>query len=182
MKNIETNTNTARKLTLEEIEALPFASVIWMSSTDNDHGVIWHWKSPVVVGAPGKYGVLVGGDEDSIIFREISEKTFADPTETYWTQEPDDAQIPGITADEYNADPDAGKIRHVQIVQLAEAITGRKVTFRRICELTGIDLQEFMAKMNGKQDFTGGELAAIARALGTTVDEIFFPEKATAQI
>ena len=178
MKNIQKNVftdnaiSTARSLTLEEIENLPFASVIWMSCTNNDNGVIWHWKRPVVVGAAGRYGAVMGGVEGGIIYREIDEGMLSDPTETYWTQEPDNSQLPGITEEEYNADPNEEKIVYVQI---AEAITSRKVTFRRICEQTGIDLREFMAKMNGKKGFTCREILAIAHALGTTVDELLFP-------
>ena len=173
-KNVSANSNitTARSLTLEEIEDLPFASVVWMCCTHNDNGVIWHWKKPVVVGAAGRYGAVMGGDEDGIIIRKIDEDMLADQSETYWTQEPDDSQVPGITEEEYNADPNE---ENIVCVQLAEAITGRKVTFRRICEQTGIDLREFMAKMNGKKGFTCRELLAIAHALGTTVDELFFP-------
>lgn len=167
----EVNTPPApRKLTLEEIEALPFASVIWISSTDNDNGVIWHWKSPVVVGAPGRYGVLVGGAESSIIYREISEKTFADPSETYWTQEPDDSQIQGITEAEYNHGPDAGHIIHQK---LAEAITGRKLTFTRFCEQVGLDFDSFWSMMTGKRDPAASELLKIAESLNTTVDDLF---------
>lgn len=177
MKNIQKNVftdnaiSTARPLTLKEIEDLPFASVIWMSCTNNDDGVIWHWKRPVVVGAPGRYGAVMGGDEGGIIIRDIDEEMLADSSETYWTQEPDDSQVPGITEAEFNADPE----EKIVYVKLAEAITGRKMTFRRICEQTGIDLQDFMEKMSGNRDFTCGELGAIARALDTTVDEIFSP-------
>lgn len=167
---------TARKLTIEEIKALPFASIIWYSNVSNDNGVVWHWKTPVVVYCPGDEGWL-GGDAfgGGVIEKSIDDDMFSNPNDSYWNSEPTDDQLPGITKDEYN-ELWNGDEEDITMPKLAEAITGRKITFEKICNLTGIDFGHFTDAMTGKEDFTCGELATIARELNTTVDEIFFKQ------
>ena len=166
----------ARKLTIEEIKALPFASVIWFSNVTNDNGVIWHWKIPVVIVDPGEYGLLVGPDEGGIFDAKINDNMLDNPNCSYWTIEPDNDMLPGITKEEYNNTPDPFPDRII-FPQLAEAITSRKITFEKICNQTGIAFVHFVDAMTGKEDFTCGELATIARELDTTVDEILFSQE-----
>ncbi len=176
MENKE-KTATARKLTLEEIEALPFASVIWMSSTNNDNGVIWTWKLPVVIGCPGTYGIIVGGNDDGIFERYIDEHLFDAPGLCFWDSEPDDSQIPGITEEEYNATPD--EYEDIVFTKLTAEITTRGITFDRFCKHIGMSKKRFMDKVTGKKEFMQPELVSIRCALNLTDDEtrdIFFPE------
>ena len=163
----------ARKLTLKEIETLPFASVIWYSGVSNDNGVVWHWKLPVVVYATGKDGRL-GGDAFAGIFeKDISADLFNNPNDAYWDKEPDDEQLAGITTDEYNELIPGHDDEEIVCPKLAEIITGRKMTFKGFCDQNGYDLSEFIEKIVGNKAFTCGELASIAVALHTTVDKIF---------
>lgn len=165
----------ARKLTLEEIKSLPFASVIWCAYVTNDSGVIWHTKMPVVIVSPGEDGLLAGADEAGIYEVNVNDNMLDYPRDSFWTLEPDDAMLPGITREEYNEIP--GELEKIVCPKLAEAITSRKITFEKICDQAGIDFGHFVNAMTGKEDFTCGELASIARKLNTTVDEIFFNQE-----
>jgi len=43
-----------------------------------------------------------------------------------------------------------------------------------LCKVTGLSESAFSLKINGHRDFTLPECARIARALGTTLDALFF--------
>ena len=175
-RKVDTMENTAKKLTLEEIKALPFASVIWHAYVTNDNGVIHHSKMQVVNVGSGNYGWLAASDEGGLYDEEITDNMLDDFNKSYWTLEPDDDMLPGITRKEFDELP-YGWPDYITCPKLAEAITSRKITFEKICNQTGIDFGHFVNAMTGKEDFTCGELARIARELNTTVDDIFFGQK-----
>ena len=47
------------------------------------------------------------------------------------------------------------------------------VTVKTLCEKTGINESSFYRKIAGKVEFTQGEIAKIAQALGMTKDDVF---------
>lgn len=176
MENKE-KTATARKLTLEEIEALPKGSVIWMSWYTGDEAVVWHDIVPVMVAVPGKDGLLIGGNRESSCDLDIDSDLFDRPYHEYWDSEPDDSQIPGITEEEYNATPD--ECEDIVFTKLTAEITARGITFDRFCKHIGMSKKRFMDKVTGKKEFMQPELVSIRCALNLTDDEtrdIFFPE------
>ena len=171
-------TTTARKLTLEEIEALPKASVIWLEmDMKDDNGICWHDVLPLLVCVPGKGGVLMGGDRDSFVDFDINDQLMNDPDNHFWSHEPSHDMLPGITRDEYNS------IHEKDFVfpMLVEAITNRKLTFDRFCELAELNISKFMDALTGKREFVLWEIATIRDTLKLTADQlrkIFFPEEA----
>ena len=168
----------ARKLTIEEIKALPFASVIWHSYVTNDNGVVWHSKLPVVIVMPGEWGHLAGSDEAGLFEADIHDNMFDGYYNAYWTMEPDDDMLPGITKEEYNNTPDIVP-DSIVYPQLAEAITSRKITFERLSDMTGIKTKRIADILTGKAEIVQLEIVAIRTALNLSDDEtmgIFFPE------
>ena len=174
MKNNEKT--TARKLTLEEIEALPKASVIWLEmDMKDDNGICWHDVLPLLVCVPGKGGVLMGGDRDSFVDFDINDQLMNDPDNHFWSHEPSHDMLPGITREERDSIP--GDEDFV-FPKLVEAITSRKLTFAKFCTLSGMDFSKFMDALNGKREFVQWEMVAIRTTLKLTADqttEIFFP-------
>lgn len=169
-------TTTARKLTLEEIEALPKASVIWLEmDMKDDNGICWHDVLPLLVCVPGKGGVLMGGDRDSFVDFDINDQLMNDPDNHFWSHEPSHDMLPGITRDECNSIHE----RDFVFPMLVEAITNRKLTFDRFCELAELNISKFMDALTGKREFMLHEIVAIRTALNLSDDEvrgIFFPE------
>lgn len=47
-------------------------------------------------------------------------------------------------------------------------------TQEQLCRVTGLSYSAFSLKINGHRDFTLPECARIAKALGTTLDALFF--------
>ena len=95
--------NAAKKLSLEEIKALPKASVVWMQiQYESDDGIKWYSLDPVMVCVPGENGFLIGGDMDCTIGRNIDDQLL-DKDTTIWNMEPDKSQMVGMTAAEYDA-------------------------------------------------------------------------------
>lgn len=47
-------------------------------------------------------------------------------------------------------------------------------TQEKLCKVTGLSGSAFSLKINGHRDFTLPECARIAKALGTTLDALFF--------
>ena len=93
---------TARKLTLDEIKALPKASVIWMENQYiTDEGIIWYSLDPMMVCVPGENGCLIGGDKHSHFDLDIDDHLLDDST--MWNMEPAKNQLVGISAAEYDA-------------------------------------------------------------------------------
>lgn len=172
-------TNIAKKLSLEEIEALPKASVIWRGYVFNsDEGIVWHSIEPLLVCVPGKDGVLMGGDKNSYVDLVINEHLFDDPTDTYWNQEPTDSQLPGITREEYDAFTEENRI---VFTGLASAITSKGMTFKGFCKQNGMNYNSFWNAITGNREFLQKEIVAIRTTLELSDDEareIFFPESA----
>lgn len=176
MKDIKKE--TAKKLTLKEIEALPKASVIWGSCiSKSDDGIVWNDVYPLLVAIPGESGRLIGADEDSIWDYHIKElKDWADVD--FWDKEPVKEQLSGISRYEYNQlsgrDDDL-----IKFPALATLITSRGISFDALCELTGLKLNSFWDALIGEREFELWEMAKIRSSLNLTNVETrnaFFPE------
>lgn len=171
---------TAKKLTLDEIKALPRGSVMWAEFNDRtDEGIVWYSLDPVMVCAPGENGCLIGGDKDSFIDRNIDDHLLDDFT--IWSSEPVKEQLSGITAKEYN---DLEGEEKIVFPELAAAITSRRYTFMSFCEAVNFNYQKFWNAITGKREFEQWEIVTIRTALNLKDDEvmkIFFPA-ALAQI
>lgn len=105
MKNTE---NTiAKKLTLEEIKALPKASVVWMAiHYISDDSIVFHTVDPVMVWRTSEGSGLIGCfEKGSYIDRCIDESLLSDPNLTIWDLEPADNQLEGISQEEYDKLP-----------------------------------------------------------------------------
>lgn len=171
-------TNTARKLTLDEIKALPRASVVWCAMrTVSDDGICWFSADPVLVGVAGEGGDLIGSNEAGIIYRVINDELF-DRDVSIWTSEPTPEQAHGITEKEYNAldDPNDDCIK---FSALATAITSRGMTLEAFSESIGIKSASFWKAITGKREFVKWEIVKIRVSLQLTDDEvmkIFFPD------
>ncbi len=178
--NEKKNTINARQLALEEIESLPRGSVIWMAYViESNDGIVWHSTYPVLVSVPGPGGLLLGGDYDGYIERTIDDTLMDDVS--FWTSEPTGNLMQGITGREYDSMKETELITNRK---LAAAITGRGMTFKTFCTMTGLDYRRFWNALTGKREFTQEEIVTIRTALELTdgeLMEIFFPE-AVAQI
>lgn len=174
-----TETNVAKKLTLEEIEALPKATVIWYAYVNtSDDGVMWHDADPVLICEPGEGGIIYGGDKDSFIDIDISAHMFDDPDVSFWDSEPNRTQLPGITRNEYNALPDPNDDLFT-FTSLVTAITSRGMTFEALSDVTGINVNRIYEVLSDQDEIVQWEMVAIRKALKLTDEEtkkIFFPE------
>ncbi len=171
------NMNTARKLSLEEIEAMPRGSVVWRSFyTKTDEGIIWHTADPMLVCLPGHGGYLLGADKDSYWEGDIDNSLMSAPDISYWNSEPADDQLRGITKEQYNAMTNEELIVNTK---LAAAITTRGVLFKELCSMTGMNFNHFWKALTGECEFVRSEIVTIRTVLDLTDDEvldIFFPE------
>ena len=169
---------TAKKLTLDEIKALPRGSVMWIEFNDRtDEGIVWYTLDPVIVCAAGENGCLIGGNKDSFIDRNIDDHLLDDLT--IWSSVPDKEQLSGITQKEY--DELVGEEKIV-FPELAAAITSRRYTFDAFCTFTGLDYTKFCNAITGSREFTQCEIVTIRSALNLTDEEvanIFFPATMT---
>lgn len=169
------NTN-AKKLTLKEIEAMPRGSVIWRGEVNSsDDGIIWHYADPAVICVAGPGGYLLGGCDAGTFDMDINEHLLDSPTLTFWDREPADEQLPGITRAEFDA---MDEPEMIVFPNLAMAITSRRMTLEKFCEIAGLAYQEFWYAITGKREFRQWEIVKIRVALNLTDDEvmeIFFP-------
>ena len=95
--------NAAKKMTLDEIKALPKASIVWLEvQYESDDGIKFYSLDPVMVCVPGEDGCLIGGDKHCFINRDIDDQLLDDAT-TIWSMEPDREQLEGMSAAEYDA-------------------------------------------------------------------------------
>lgn len=179
--------NTAKKLTLEEIIALPRGSVVWGSfENESDEGVVWHEVDPMMISVPGENGLLIGSDTYSVFERKIDNQLFHDPVVeaidpganiTIWDHEPARKQLRGISREEYDAMPD--ELEQIQFTRLAYVITNNGFTFEQISDMTGIKVKRLWNILTGKSEIVQCEIVALRRALDLTDDEtmaVFFPE------
>jgi hypothetical protein len=179
-RNVNTMENTAKKLTLEEIKALPRASVIWLVTYNcSDDGVVWHEVDPSLICVAGEGGVICGADNDSTWDFVINDDLFERPYKfEFWNYEPNREQLPGITGDEYNGLPNANDDL-IMLPELAAKITYKGFTFDRFCEQTGLNSKRFWKALIGKREFMQWEIVVIRSELNLSDDdvrEIFFPE------
>lgn len=167
--------NTAKKLTLDEIKALPRASVIWSSFVFNtDEGIQFHTVYPVMVCVPHENGCLIGGDEE-IYLRWIIDNQLMENDVTFWDIEPARDQLPGITQNEYDGLPD------VKRIILAAAITSKGYSFESFSMTAGLSLDRLRESLNGQREFTLDEMEKISKVLEFSDDqirEVFFPAAA----
>ncbi len=174
MKNTE-NT-TAKKLTLEEIESMPRGSVVWRALVmESDEGIVWHESDPMMICVPGPGGYMLGADENSYYECNIDDRMTADPVDSYWSSEPADDQLSGITKGQYNDLTDEEKIVNTK---LAAAITTRGMTFAQFSESIGMEFTKFWNAITGRREFVQWEIVKIRSALKLTdeeAEEIFFP-------
>ena len=81
-----------KRLSLENIESLPKASVIWREehiiTSGGNSGVEYFQLQPMMIGVPGKKGVLCYADLDGYIILDIDENLITD-TRFFWDAEPD---------------------------------------------------------------------------------------------
>ena len=63
-------------------------------------------------------------------------------------------------------------IKPYEKVRAAMVLKGH--TQETLCRVTGLSESAFSLKINGHRDFTLPECARIAKALGTTLDALFF--------
>ena len=179
--------NTAKKLTLEEIIALPRGSVVWGSFENiTNEGIVWYEADPMMVSVPGENGLLIGSDTINVFERNIDDTLFYDPVVEaidsdsefiIWDHEPTKGQLHGISCTEYNAMPDDFEL--IQFTRLAYAITYRGFTFEQISDMTGIRHKRMWSILTGKSDIEQCEIVAIRDALDLSDDEtlkVFFPE------
>lgn len=168
--------NIAKKLTLNEIKALPRTSVIWYSCVlTTDEGIMFHYSAPVMVCVPHENGCLIGGDELSIFDRAIDDHLMDDGI-TFWDSEPHRKQLPGITDKEYN---DLTDVTRIVFTKLATAITSKGYTFDSFSRATGLNPFQLWKSITGQREFSGKEIEVIVDKLNmSAVDmkEIFFPE------
>lgn len=165
----------AKKLSLDEIKALPKASVIWMEVNDiTDNGIVWHSLDPVMIRVPGENGYLIGGNKDSIIDLAIDSHLL--DNFSIWNHEPNREQLTGITQEEYDSIRDEESI---VFSGLSAAITSRGYTFKSFCELAGLNYTDFMDALTGKREFIQMEMVVIRSILNLSDAEtiaVFFPD------
>ena len=164
---------TAKKLSIEEMKALPFASVIWRNlTTVNDNGITFYVNSPCLVCDVGDNLYLVGGDSAGS-FEYGIEDILNDESISFWNGEPRKDQLTGISISEYDEMDDTEQI---VFPDLASAITSRGMTFKIFCSAAGIDYHSFWDSITGKTSFSCREIADIANKLNDSVDHIFHIE------
>ena len=165
----------AKKLTLDEIKALPKASIIWMEVNDKtDNGIVWYSLDPVMIRVPGENGYLIGGNKDSIIDLAIDSHLLDNIS--IWNHEPNREQLTGITQEEYDSITDEESI---VLSGLSAAITSRRYTFKSFCELAGLNYADFMDALTGKREFIQMEMVVIRSILNMSDAEtmaVFFPD------
>lgn len=165
----------AKKLTLDEIKALPKASVIWMEVNDKtDNGIVWYSLDPVMIRVPGENGYLIGGNKDSIIDLAIDSHLLDNIS--IWNHEPNREQLIGITQEEYDS---ISNEESIVFSGLSAAITSRRYTFKSFCELAGLNYTDFMDALTGKREFIQMEMVIIRSMLNLSDAEtmsVFFPD------
>ena len=168
--------NAAKKLTLDEIKALPRTSVIWYSyEIITDEGIMFHYTAPVMVCVPHENGCLIGGDDMSIFDRNIDDHLMDDDV-SFWNAEPDRRQLSGITQEEYD---DLVDVSRIVFPKLATAITSKGYTFESFSRAAGLNPVQIWKSITGQREFTGREIEVIVDKLNMSaadMREIFFPE------
>lgn len=168
--------NVAKKLTLDEIKALPRTSVIWYSyEIITDEGIMFHYAAPVMVCVPHENGCLIGGDGLSIFDRDIDDHLMDDDI-SFWDTEPNREQLSGITVDEYD---DLIDVNRIVFPKLATAITSKGYTFETFSSATGLNPVQLWKSITGQREFTVKEIEVIVDKLNMSaadMREIFFPE------
>lgn len=165
----------ARKLTLEEIKALPKATVIWFAlEQTGDTGVIWHSVYPCVVCASGENGMIIGGNKEEIFCRDITDTMLDESDISFWDHEPNDIQLIGINEKEYNS----FDFHEEDIIfpALAAAITSRRISFKRFCDMAELDKKQFAKAITGQREFAAWDIEKISQVLNLTdseTDELF---------
>lgn len=154
--------NAAKKLTLDEIKALPRTSVIWYSyEIITDEGIMFHYTAPVMVCVPHENGCLIGGDESSIFDRDIDDHLMDDDI-SFWDAEPDRGQLSGITQKEYD---DLTDVNSIVFPKLATAITSKGYTFESFSRTAGLNPVQLWESITGQREFTGKEIEVIVDKL-----------------
>ena len=155
--------NSAKKLTLDEIRTLPKASVIWYSyELITDEGIMFHSVDPLMVCAPGDNGRLIGGGKDYDLDLDINKHLFDDPCSALWDSKPCADQLNGISGEEYDAITEK---KPIVFKELATAITSRRYTFIKFCELIEMDYIRFWNKITGYDQFDQHDISAMKKAL-----------------
>ncbi len=168
MKTNETN-NTARKLTLEEIAAMPRKTDLYFTYEEDcpDDGIVWNWGATATIVAPGMNGRIIVVSEGGYRDFDIYDDLLNDPDISFWDHEPDQQQLKGISEEEYGTVPE-----NVLLKNLSHRITSEKMTYERFCRAADLDLDTFTKAMTGACDFTAGMIAKISKTLNLTDDEL----------
>ena len=171
--------NTAKKLTIEELKALPKASVVWCAFEEtDDYGIVWHHSDPAIICEPGEGGMLLGGDKDGYFDHTIDDGLLNLSYLSIWDHEPNDDQLIGISETDYNSVSEDIHT-HIQFTTLAAAITSKGVTFETLSDMTGIRVKRIYKILKHMDEISQCEIQAIRRALNLNDDvtrQVFFPE------
>ena len=158
--------NNAKRMTLQEIEAMPKASVIWFelhSLDDSDTFAEYYNIYPAMIAAPGENGVICWGSSDEYGVLEINNELINNDR-LFWDHEPDkDMIFRGIPADIYNnmhIYPESETAK-----RLMTAITSRGYEINRFYSLSGVDESEFMQIIQGEREPDLSEIQQISGTL-----------------
>jgi len=154
---------TAKRLGREDLKQLPGFTKIWVAGENEDDGILWHWTAPAVVFNSGEDPVIPCDLDDGLVTYEVTE-SFSEvhPDISFWDNEPDDAQLQGVTEAEFTSMPEPIKYK-----KLAHEITNRQMSFELFCEASGFDLDQFNQMITGKRNITSlSEIAEIGYSLG----------------
>ena len=178
-----------KRLSLENIESLPKASVIWREehiiTSGGNSGVEYFQLQPMMIGVPGKKGVLCYADLDGYIILDIDENLITD-TRFFWDAEPDPAVITsGIPEEEYNNLWDSSEygyddLQKMEDSRIVYAITKRGFTLDMFSQASGISKARLIMILRDPAQLTVSELDVFKQFLSLSADEamnLFFTEK-----
>ncbi len=172
--------NDAKRLTLEEIEALPIGSVVWYEQhvrDDDEQYAEFYSLYPALVAEPGKNGTIcwAGGGQFDIM---TIDNTLINEDRFFWNAKPDRDMITrGIPDEAYNnlmiyPKTEVGK-------RLMLAITYRGYEIGPFCQLCGLDESTLTKIITGEKEALRNEIEAIIEALqidDSKARSIFFPD------
>ena len=164
-----------KNLTLQEIIALPKASVIWREehTSDDISGHEFYEVEPMLVCVAGEGGVLAFANKDSFLDLDIDENLITD-YRRFWDEEPDESMITeGVPVEDYNTFCERFNILTFARPGLLSAITKKCYTVEQFCERSGISLEDMRSALIGEKELTPAEKETICSLLNITDDHVF---------